>query len=59
MLFHALLLAIAAGGGTAASNAPTAEQYYARALDTMNALPQPAYMSFDLHLHAGGAGVWT
>lgn len=38
---------------------PTPQQYYARALDTMNALPQPAYATFDMDMKAQGAGIAT
>ena len=43
----------------ALSAVPTPEQYYARALDTMNALPQPAYATFDMNMKASGAGITT
>lgn len=51
LLAGALIAALAAP--------PTPQQYYARALDTMNALPQPAYATFDMDMHAQGAGIAT
>lgn len=43
-LFAAALLAVV--------SAPTPAQYYARALDVMNALPQPASATYDLDMRA-------
>ncbi|HEY9179788.1 MAG TPA: hypothetical protein VIO32_03650, partial [Candidatus Baltobacteraceae bacterium] len=51
ILLHVLALA------AAVSTAPTPQQYYARALDTMNALPQPAYATFDMDIKASGAEI--
>lgn len=38
---------------------PTPAQYYARALDTMNALPQPSYATYAMDLKAAGAEITT
>lgn len=43
----------------AVTAAPTPQQYYARALDTMNALPEPAYATFDMDVQASGAEIAT
>lgn len=53
VLLHLLALV------SAVAAPPTPEQYYARALDTMNALPQPAYLTFDMDMKAGGAEIGT
>lgn len=53
LLLHVLTLV------SAVAAPPTPQQYYARALDTMNALPMPAYQTFDLRLKAGGAEIST
>lgn len=43
----------------AISMPPTPAQYYTRALQTMNALPQPAQLTYNLDLEISGAGAST
>lgn len=54
MMLFAVLVALASPHANAAP--PSAEQYYAQALAAMNALPQPAYATYDTHVHVTGAG---
>lgn len=54
-----MILLAAAALIAAVSAPPTPREYYARALDTMNALPQPAYATFDMNLNASGVEIGT
>lgn len=39
-----------------AAQPPSAEQYYARAIEAMRNLPQPNYVTYDVHVHTTGVG---
>jgi hypothetical protein len=53
---RAALVTIAAGFVLLGASAPSAEQYYAQAIQTMRDVPQPDYATYGVHVHVTGLG---